>query len=149
MLSQLISKQKINNINVSVLADEVVFALGDFLKLKKINKEIISLGIDLCEAILRGKQVNPDKMKIEEALDYEKYKLIESSGDTLKNRGLDSNTLIQKAEGIKSSLASILKGLEIRYEEIKEIQKFFITISLLFWEKPLSFQQGKRDRVYK
>ena len=147
MLRTIYYKKKIDNINISILSDDLVFVLGDYSKYDKTNKDILNLGIELCEAIIRGKEVKPKKMKMEEVLDYEKYKIIKDSSSELKKKGVEFNTLLQKAEEIKSLLANIKNGKKVKATKVKEIQSFFIAISTPFWKSNiLSFQQRKISR---
>lgn len=137
----------IKNANVSTLADEVVFVLGNYLKHGTIDKEIIDLGIELCNTIIRGEKIKPDEMKIEEMPDYEKFRVIKNNINQIESRGVDLITLSQKADEIISILGDIKNEVKVESGKIKETQNFFIAISLPFWKEKLSsFQQRKISR---
>ena len=147
MLNPLHSIRKIEYANISTLADEVVFVLGNYLKHKTVDKEIIDLGIELCNTIIRGEKIKPDEMKIEEIPDYEKFRVIKNNESQIESRGVDLITLSQRAGEIISILGDIKNEVKVENEKIKEIQNFFITISLPFWKEKLSsFQQRKISR---
>lgn len=144
MLSFIKGEKRIDRINIGTLADDVVFTLGDFLKHKKINQEAIDLGIELCEAVLRGKEVKPEKMRMENVADYERYKIIEKSSSVLKKKGIDIDSLSKNIEEVKLNLTKIKEENVIDDENVKEIQSFFIAISMPFWNENLkSFRQRK------
>lgn len=148
MLSYLKSNKKIDYINISTLADDVVFALGDYLKNREADKDRIDLGIELCDAILRGKKIKPEKIKIEDMADYERYKIIENSSSELEMKGIKIDKLSDKTEAIKSILDDIKNGrIEVESEKVKETQRYFITISTPFWKENISlFRQRKTSR---
>lgn len=138
---------RIEHATISTLADEVIFALGDYLKYKTIDKEKIDLGIELCNTIIRGEKIRPDEMTIEEMPDYEKYRVIKNNKNQIESRGVSLDTLSQKASGIISTLEDIRNEAKVEEEKIKAIQNFFIAISLPFWKEHLSsFQQRKISR---
>lgn len=138
---------KIEHATISTLADGVIFALGDYLKHGTIDKEKIDLGIELCNTIIRGEKIRPDKMTIEEMPDYEKYRVIKNNKNQIESRGIYFDTLSQKASGIISTLEDIKKDAKDEGKKIAEIQNFFIAISLPFWKEKLSsFQQRKISR---
>ncbi len=138
MLRSIYSKKRIDQINISTLADDVVFALGDYLKSKEVNAEILELGIEFCEAILRGEKIKPDKMKINEMPDYERYKIIEKGVQELKPEGVDLKFLLKNTKEVKSKLDNIKNKIEVDSIKVKEIQKYFIVISSPFWKKDIS-----------
>jgi len=147
MSSSLHRIRKIDHTSISTLADEVIFALGNYLKYKTIDKEKIDLGVELCNTIIRGEKIRSDKMTIEEMPDYEKYMMIKNNKDAIESKGVDLDTLSQKASEIISTLEDIKNNAKVEDEKIKDIQNFFIAISLPFWKEKLSsFQQRKISR---
>lgn len=147
MSNALYGINKIKYANISTLADEVVFVLGNYLKHGTIDKEIIDLGIELCNTIIRGEKIKTDEMKIEEMPDYEYFRVIKNDESQIESRGVDLSTLSQKSGEIISILGDIKNEVKVESDEIKEIQNFFIAISLPFWKENLSsFQQRKIHR---
>lgn len=144
------SKSKIDQINISTLADDIVFTLGDYIRSRKINNGIVELGIELCEAILRGEKVKPEEVTIENIADYERYQIIKKGSHAIKEKGIKLTELLQKAEEIKSILQDIKNDTSILKEKIEEVQGFFIAISTPFWlESVESFRQIKIAEGYR
>ena len=141
------SKKKFNNFNINTIVDDLVFALGDYQKGKEIDKNLLNLGIELCETIIKGGKVKPNKMKIGELSDYERYNTIKDNNE-LKANGYESRMLTQKAKETKEVLKNIKnKKIEIKSSNVKEIQTFLILISKPFWDKKISsFRQIKNIR---
>lgn len=145
----LMSKRKIDQVNVSTLADDMVFTLGDYIRYQKINYEIVALGIDLCEAILRGEKVKPEEVTIENISDYERYQIIKK-GSAMTATGIELTALLQQAEEIKSILNKIKESLTIDKKTIEDVQSFFIALSKPFWlESVESFRPIKSAEGYR
>lgn len=143
-------KKRIDQISVSTLADDIVFTLGDYIRYQRVKSDIIDLGIELCEAILRGEKVKSDKMKIDEILDYERYQIIKKGSQLIKERGIELSSLSQKAVDTKSILEKIKNNIPISKEIIEEIQHFFIAISTPFWSVNVEdFRQRKIAEGYR
>lgn len=144
------SKRKIDQVNISTLADDMVFTLGDYIRYQKINNEILDLGIEFCEAILRGEKVKPEGVTIENIADYERYQIIKKGGHAIKEKGIELTALLQKAEEIKSTLKNLKNLITIDKETIEDVQSFFIAISTPFWlESVESFRQIKIAEGYR
>lgn len=148
MLTQLHKEREMKSATISTLADEVVFTLGNYRRDKPIDEKMINWGIEFCEAIIRGKKVNDEEMTLEQMPDYTKYRVIKNKSDRLTLRDVDLNALLQKVPEIISILEDIRsKRGKVENEKIEETQKFFIDISLPFWEEKLSsFRQRKISR---
>lgn len=150
MLNSSHSKKRIDQISVSTLADDIVFTLGDYIRYQRVKSDIVDLGIELCEAILRGEKVKSDKVTIEEISDYERYQIIKEGSQLIKERGIELSSLSQKAEDTKSILEKIKNNVPISNEIIEEIQHFFIAISTPFWRVSVEdFRQRKIAEGYR
>lgn len=150
MLNLSHSKKRIDQISVSTLADDIVFTLGDYIRSKRVKMDIVDLGIELCDAILRGEKVKLDKMKIEEISDYERYQIIKKGSQFIEERGIELVSLPQKVEDTKSILEKIKNNIPISKEIIEDIQHFFIAISTPFWRVSVEdFRQRKLAEGYR
>lgn len=140
-------KDDVEKINVSLLSDDIVFALGNYIRTNKISKETIERGINFCDALIKGKAVKKDSMKIQEMYAYEKYKIIEKNKELIEEEGFDINALSEKAAEIKVHLENFTNDKKVKEEVIAVIQKFFVTISLPFWHENLTtFYKRKMSR---
>ncbi|MGO9015135.1 MAG: hypothetical protein ACLQF0_09160 [Dissulfurispiraceae bacterium] len=118
--------------NMTYVADDIVFALADYKRGRAIKKKgaIIS-GINACDAILRGRQVNPEKMIIEELPDLDLYRFVVGDGNgdlSMKDCCLKIDDLPQKAKEVKVALTVIQDGGKIGPDEIEDIQNFFYIV---------------------
>jgi len=147
MLSLSHNKRRIDSICISTLADDVVFALGAYRKQQEFDEDKIDLGIELCEAILRGEKIKPEDMKLDEISDYEIYKIIKDNSEELKMKDYDISVLREKTDQVGKMLLDIKRNVSITSEAVKEIQKYFIAISAPFWKENISlFRQRKISR---
>ncbi len=147
MIGALHTNRRIEFLNTSTVADDVIFALGDFIKEREVEEDKIDMGIELCEGILRGVKIEPEKIKIEEMPDYERYKIIENSSAELKHKGFEIDRLPEKTQEIRSVLNKIKMKQVVPNEKIIETQQFFLTISMPFWNQKISsFRQRKTNR---
>jgi hypothetical protein len=148
MRSIIMGKRKIDHINVSTLADDIIFTLGDYLKYRKLRGEdVIDLGVEFCEAILHGGKIDSEKVKMEDVLDYERFKIIERNSRELEIRGFNMEELINNTGEVISYLVKIKQGEDVSDVVVKKIQKYFIAISTPFWKENIkSFRSRKINR---
>lgn len=122
---------------ISGLSDEMVFVLGDYMRDKEKNKEVIKCGIELCKTIIRGKDVDPESAKCDEIPDLIVYRELIKENKKFKLRNFQQyspDKLIKKAKKAEKILSNILEDNK-KYvnKTIVDIQNFFMNISFSLW----------------
>jgi hypothetical protein len=133
-----------NTTNITRIADDVVFAIGDLMKYKTINTDAFRAGIRLCDDIVKGRDISPDKMTIDEMPKFEKFKVLEKNKEKIEAKGINYADLHDVLKQVAGYLEQIIGGEDVHADNLRKAQKVFIAVSIPFWrENVMSFHQRK------